>query len=550
MFSTKKSIFIIVIKKVYIKNNEIIVEKSVIYKRHFRNKIIKTLLINDKYILTSKDLILYECDRTHKIIKTNFKLNDRYTGKKTYCAEIYKKINNLKKYGVDNPTKLIEIKKKISSTKKNYSKEQKDLIQKKRKQTTLKKYGVEYCSQNKTIRQKIKKSYIKSYGVDNPNKSIIVRNKIENTCLKKYGIKCVFQDKEKMKKRIKEKYGVENISQNKEISIKSGLIQKLNFYKSILNGNRNKLSKPLFTEQEYIGVENSYKWQCNKCNSIFTDTLYAGRIPRCPICFPKNKSKYEYEIIKFINSFGILVESNKKSKKLIYPYELDVFLPEFNLAIEFDGLYWHSEKMIKNDYHLKKTELCEQKGIRLIHIFEDEWIEKQEIVEAKLKDILGLNTKKINVEECQIRKINSKVKSTFLLKYHIQGDNKSTINLGAYYKNTLIGVMTFLEKKPKKNTYELCRFAVIHNTYISGLAKKILYFFIKNNHPKLIYGHADRRWSQGNLYKAMEFTLDKITKPNYWYVLNNKRIHRSNFRKKSYSSRIWDCGNYKFNYSP
>ena len=250
------------------------------------------------------------------------------------------------------------------------------------------------------------------------------------------------------------------------------------------------------------------------------------------------------------------------------------YIPNKKLAIEYNGLYWHSELNNTNkNYHLNKTKLCENKDIRLIHIFEDEWNNKQQIVKNRLKYILKLIPYKIFARKCIIKEINSQLKDKFLNKYHIQGTDKSNIRLGAFYKNRLVAVMTFgkrriaLGSKNKNNFYELIRFCTISNFNIIGIAGKLLKYFKNKYKPKNIISYADRRWSQGNLYKQLGFKLDHISPPNYWYIKNGIRIHRFNFRKNVLKDklnifdmelsewenmknndydRIWDCGNYVF----
>lgn len=260
----------------------------------------------------------------------------------------------------------------------------------------------------------------------------------------------------------------------------------------------------------------------------------------------------------------------ENSKKIISPFELDIFIPEKNIAIEYNGLYWHSEEKKEKNYHLKKTLLCEEKGIFLIHIFEDEWLFKREIVESRIKQILGLNNGiKINARDCEIKEIDNHTKNIFLEKFHILGKDKSTvINLGAFYKNNLISVMTFSHgniakgSKRKEEIFELNRFCSDYNYLVRGIAGKLLSHFKNNYIWKEIFSYCDRRWSSGDLYKKLGFETDGKIRLNYWYSEGVNRIHRFSMRKKKDEPkdipeyilrlsegyiRIWDCGNLKFN---
>jgi len=262
----------------------------------------------------------------------------------------------------------------------------------------------------------------------------------------------------------------------------------------------------------------------------------------------------------------LLIEN---SKKIIPPYELDIYIPEKNFAIEYNGLYWHSEQQGKDkDYHLKKLEMCLKKGIQLIQLFEDEWIFKKEIVEKRIKQLLNINdAPRIHARQCDIKIIDNNTKNDFLNSYHLQGQDISSIRLGAFYENELVSVMTFSRgsiakgAKIQEGHWELNRFCSNYNFHVPGIASKFLSFFKRNYEWLRIYSYADRRWSQGNVYKVLGFVKEHCTKPNYWYIKNYQRIHRYGLRKRSDEprdipewvlrlkegyNRIWDCGVIKF----
>ncbi len=244
-------------------------------------------------------------------------------------------------------------------------------------------------------------------------------------------------------------------------------------------------------------------------------------------------SSQEFEINEFLTNLGL--ETIQSSTSIIVPYQLDIYIPSHKIAIEFNGLYWHNELRVDKNYHLNKTELCESKGIKLIHIFEDEWINKKDIVKSRLKNILGLTTKKIYGRNCVISKISVSETKGFLDTNHLQGNTNSTIRLGLYHNNELVSLMLF--NKPRLGIgsyydgYELTRFCNILNTSVIGAANKLLKYFIKTYNPKQIKSYADRRWSQGDLYEKLGFINIHVNEPNYHYIIGKIRKHRFNFRK-------------------
>jgi len=318
----------------------------------------------------------------------------------------------------------------------------------------------------------------------------------------------------------------------------------------------------------YVNAITPTLFKCKKCNYIFeTIWNYIQQGKKCPIC-EKPISTPEVQLKEFIKSlnFGII----ENSKKIIPPKELDIYIPSLNIAIEFNGLFWHSEQNIKDpNYHLYKTKECNKLGIQLIHIFEDEWLFKEEIVKNRLKQILKVKGDKqiVYARNCTIKEINSTLKNNFLESFHIQGKDTSIIKLGSFYNDQLVGVMTFsygnISKGSKKEdlVWELNRFCVNYNYHIPGIASKLLSYFKRNFEWNKIFSYADARWSNGNMYYKLGFDYIKNTKPNYWYLQNYKRIHRFNFRKREDEPkdipewllrqkegfyRIWDCGNLKF----
>lgn len=291
----------------------------------------------------------------------------------------------------------------------------------------------------------------------------------------------------------------------------------------------------------------------------------------CPVC-GQQLSLGENEISNLIKEYGFNIQT--RNRNLISPYELYIYIPEKNIAIEYNGLRWHSEQFKgDNNYHVTKTEMCNEKGIELIQIFEDEWLEHKEIVKSKIKHILGLNhlLPKIYARNCIIKEINYDKARDFLNKNHIQGFAHSSIYLGCYYQNEIVSVMTFKIEAKNSNKWELTRFATDITKRCVGAGGKLFKYFIKNYNPSEVKSFADRRWTtnkDNNLYTKLGFKLDKILKPDYKYTIENinKRFHKFNFRKnilhKKYNlplsmtenemvknikaHKIWDCGLYKY----
>lgn len=285
-------------------------------------------------------------------------------------------------------------------------------------------------------------------------------------------------------------------------------------------------------------------------------------------------SKPEKEVGEYLISLGVNIETNRQ---MLIGKEIDILSHEHKLGIEFNGCKWHTEWFGKKDcnYHLNKTIACNNKGYSLIHIFEDEWMYNKDLIKHKLKHIFNKDSDlpKVGARKTVVREIDKDTEKKFLDEYHIQGVGQSSVSVGAYYNDELIGVMTFKKLLQDKNDYDLTRFATNYNYIYQGLASKMLSYFIKNYNPDSVISFADRRWTtdkDNNLYTKLGFSLESIGKPDYKYynekVDRYKRFHKFGFRKqilnKRYGldltmtetemvkvlgfDRIWDCGLLKY----
>ena len=435
-----------------------------------------------------------------------------------------------------------------------------DLFKNKAKVTKIERYNDE----NYNNMDKNKNTFLEKYGVDCALKIEKFKDKSKETRFKKYGNEN-YTNPEKNKKTCLERYGVDNLNKDSNFRKKTSHTRMMN-------------SLHILSKYGIVDINENNEYICEKGhvfkpfdtlgNRIFYQTIL------CPICNPINsykKSGFEIQLYNFIKE-----KYNKEivlnSRKIIYPNELDIYLPELKLAFEFNGLFWHNEMGVDKNYHLIKTEKCEEKGIQLIHIYEDDWVYKQEIVKSRILNLLGKNSNKIYGRKCIIKEINdNKILREFIEKNHLQGFVGSSIKIGLFYNDELVSLMTFgslrksMGTKSQENTYEMLRFCNKLNTSVMGGADKLFKYFIKTYKPLEVISYADRSWSRGDLYKKLGFTFVSKTQPNYYYIVNKIRRYRFNYRKnilikQGYDStkseheimlgrkiyRIYDSGSLKF----
>ena len=321
---------------------------------------------------------------------------------------------------------------------------------------------------------------------------------------------------------------------------------------------------------EYLGNELS-KFKCIEghyfiINSVNFHNRKSANIPLCTVCNPigDSKSIKEKELFNFIRTIyvGEIIQSYRDG------LEIDIYLPELKLGFEFNGLYWHSEEWKDKNYHQNKTNHFKEKGIRIIHIWEDDWDLKSYIVKSQIKNWIFKTDNKYFARNCQVKEIkDSKIYRKFLDDNHIQGFVKSNIKLGLYHNGELVSIMTFDQfegrKKMDKDEWNLNRFCSKLNTSVIGGASKLLQYFINKYNPSRIISYADRDWSSGDLYNKIGFKISSVIPPNYKYIVDGKRINKQRFMKskiKGFSNeitesqivaeigikRIWNTGHIKF----
>jgi predicted Zn-ribbon and HTH transcriptional regulator len=286
----------------------------------------------------------------------------------------------------------------------------------------------------------------------------------------------------------------------------------------------------------------------------------------CPICNNENfVSKMEKQIGELFNSLSFNVILN--TRKIIYPYELDIYIPEKNIAIEFNGIYWHSEDAGKDkNYHFNKWKLCKEKGIQLIQIWEDDWVKNPDLIKRTLLYKLGiLESEKIYARNTQVIEISKEVAKNFLNINHIQGYASGSYYLGLTSKldNNLVAVIV-LKKEPRSNgkTLNIIRYATAISV-IGGFTKLLKYTEKTYLINKLIT-FSDHCISDGGLYANNGFVIEKELYPDYMYLVNRERKHKFGYRISRFKndstlifqpnmtekylaqlnglSRIWDAG--------
>ena len=481
-------------------------------------------------------------------------------------ALLARKATNKAKYGVENVMQLKETVDKVSAA-------------------TMKNHGVSNAAKSQEIQQKKKDNSMAKYGVDHPMKRPEVVETKDNTCLEKYGFKNAIQNPEiaayaqntiynkhnvlnyfaseefkvNNSKYFMENYGVLHASQvpsmrknqlegmlknqgvlyshlSPTIVLKMNTAKRLNSWPILVDRLHHRGITPLFTKEEYVETGYTTKeYSCTHCNKTFKSDKYWKEV----FCgCRKHRSVYEDQIIEWLASIGIInVESNKRycrDNSGHLQYEIDVYLPDQNIGIDFHGLYYHCDVMQPNrDYHKQKYEYFNNLGIKFLQVFENEWVNQKPIVQSIIKNILKKNTV-VHARNCEIREVSSTNSKIFLNDNHLQSSTTGSVNIGLYYKDELICLSTFGKIRYKTNKerlevevagYEIYRSCSKVDYAVVGGASKILSYFIDKYKPDHMSSYVDLRYFNGNSYKTTGFTPMHKTRPNYFYFkLNNRSL--------------------------
>lgn len=273
----------------------------------------------------------------------------------------------------------------------------------------------------------------------------------------------------------------------------------------------------------------------------------------CPKCF-KEKSLIERELFDFVREVlpeHITVEENNRT--VLNGKEIDVYVPEFNLGFEMNGLIWHSDKFgISPNYHLDKTVNCLEKGVKLIHIFEDEWLFRKDICKHLIRIELGCPEMYILQEFCTVKEVPYDDAISFLEENHLRGSIDNDLSLGLYYNNDLIELMAF---KKENDDYEILKHCYKVGTFISGHSSMLFEHFVKNYNPKQIIVLIDRGYENDVLYKEYGFKYESEIKPDYYFIESKFRFNKNicpegmienEFLEAKGFSKIYDCGFLKY----
>jgi hypothetical protein len=305
--------------------------------------------------------------------------------------------------------------------------------------------------------------------------------------------------------------------------------------------------------------------RCKQCGSEWESSLRKLRYGKCYKC-DAGGSKAQAEIASFIESLGVNVNKNDRTtingeQRMA---ELDVFIPSKMIAIEYNGLYWHNETQKSRQYHQNKTTMCKNVGITLIHVFEDEWRDKKNIVKSMIVHRLGLTPNRISARKCTTNELSSAQRKTFFNENHIEGDTRSIYAFGLFNEGTIVAAMSLRKPFHKKHerSIEIARFCTKINTSVAGALGKLTKIAamkaIETNHSSLLT-YVDTHLGVQNSWQSAGWTFVNESPERFWWTDYHTRFNRFKFKANKTMGlseidvanaanvvKIWGCRNLVF----
>ena len=301
------------------------------------------------------------------------------------------------------------------------------------------------------------------------------------------------------------------------------------------------------------------RFRCVKCDNVSVKSLIEASSGRCGTCSPAG-SQAQVEVERYIRFMGLATSMSDRS--VISPYEIDVVIPEKRIGIEYNGLYFHSALFKSKNYHSNKSRMCQEVGVRLIHVFEDEWRDKRSICESIIAHKTGMTSKSIGARECEIVTVNAAQKRAFFNETHIDGDVKSSACFGLQDSDgNLVACMSLRRPLHKKfvGHLEIARYSTsLMTNVVGGLGRltSAARKYAREVGASKLMTYVDTRWGSGDGYVKSGWQHVATTPNRFWWTDGRVRIDRFKIRADAEQGlteqqvadlhgvvKIWGCPN-------
>lgn len=479
-------------------------------------------------------------------------LNDKYGVDNVFQIESVKtkaRETNLAKYGVENASGTEEVKGKRAAT-------------------NVSRFGVEWAQQSQDIRMKTIQTNVDRYGVENVSSLDWVKGNRAKTNLSRTGFEYAIIDpavRLEISQRNLDKHGVTHsllrpdvrqaiATTNTEkygnpIASKSNLVRS-KIRTSVTSTLHERTMGSIPGMKAIDSSQRVFHIDCEVCGGTFQISwalFYKRRETAtviCTTCNPvdKHRSGLEIQVANFVgNVLGLVVERSSK----VAGKEVDILVKSASFAIEFNGVYWHSDLYRPRMYQLEKTLACRSAGVELLHVWEDDWLYRRGIVESMIMVRLGKAVRVLQARKCDVNlDVPRTAVNKFLDENHLLGSCVYTKSLCLTVDEQVVSCMTFVKRK---SGWELNRFCNTRGTVVSGGAGRLLAHF-RRGFPGPIHTFSDNCYSEGALYGKLGFRRLNDLPPDYSFLSDGVRVHKFNFRGRQTDGmpRVYDAGKVKW----
>ena len=444
--------------------------------------------------------------------------------------------------------------------------------------TNMEKYGVDNVLKSPEIREKIQSTNIQRYGTPTPMSSPEIQAKAQETNIARYGTKCVLSSstiREKGTHTMQKKYGVSNASQLDSVKQKVAQTNLQRYGATNWKSSQSCLSR-IIPDVDKVVAYDSFKadvrlylstnytepptiYQLSQDFGVKPATIYPHVVAQeCQDCVKYYESTMESEVKEFLLTLDPNMQIIMHDRKIIAPYEFDIYLPKYNFAIECNPTYthnsscgaYHRENPLPRNYHALKSQMALSAGIELFHIFGYEWVDVPDIIKSMIKSRLRFIETRIYARNTHIEEIPYTEASAFLVENHRQGFTSAKICLGLRLNsdNTLVSLMTFNpmkahqgHKKADFGDWELSRFCNLQGTTVVGGASKLFKYFVANYEFEKLVSFSDIAHTSGKLYSVLGFTSVSVSAPSYvWVHLKTDAYYKRTACMKSKLKKLFN----------
>lgn len=417
----------------------------------------------------------------------------------------------------------------------------------KKKATCEEKYGGPSPMSSPDVIEKVKAGNLERYGAEWYTQTSEFLDRYQGTCLDKYGVDNIMKVEEFRKKAAEttlDRYGYSHVLQSPEYKKKQS-DRRISEYASKIEDLEKRENYLLFKKDPQAYIQSTFDHkptypELAESIGMSTSSTYNALSIETGLCM-QGSSSMEYEVLEFLRNLDPEIDIVQHCRSVIYPLELDIYLPKYNLAIECNPTVTHNSSFRdpwggsakEISYHKNKTDECLSKGVFLFHIFGYEWIRRRDVIQSMIKNLLGMNEHKLYARKLNLCQISSAEAKEFYDNNHRQGGMYSKVNIALKDRDgSIYSCMSFspcrpvIGKKRQGVCWELTRFCNLMNTSIVGGASRLFKYFVTNFVYDSIVSYSDRAHTRGSLYASLGFTEERTSSPNYvWAHIESERYY-------------------------